>query len=71
MAQMTAEQITTIIKRNLGDIKLIVRNGDDGTRIFIPRRAVDILEKGNIWATLGLDYEEKVLTDPNLRVFRV
>lgn len=67
----TPEKIRNIIDRIFGQTDIITRQDGDKVKMFIPVNVVEALAKANMQQTLGLVDEEKVLTHPGLRAFRV
>ena len=64
-------RIRDIINTIFGPTEIISRPDGDHVRMFIPANVVEALAKANMQQTLGLVDEEKVLTHPDLRAFRV
>ena len=67
----TADMIRQLINSIFGPTRITLRQDGNETRIFIPGTIVDSLKTANMWSMLGLEKEEKVVTDPTLRAFKV
>lgn len=67
----TESRIREAINRIFGPTEIKSRKDGDRVKLFIPVNVVEALAKANMQQSLGLVDEEKVLTDPTLRAFRV
>ena len=67
----TADAIRKMINTIFGPTEIISREDGEKVKLFIPANVVEALAKANMKQSLGLVDEEKVLSHPNLRAFRV
>ena len=67
----SAERIQQWINKIFGPTEIISRKDGDYTKIFIPAYIVEALQEAKMKESLGLVEEERVLSHPNLRAFKV